>query len=383
MSVENCVLNGSFLRLYDIFMDFVSVDPYLYNKSEKKLVLPIVPMNMLVELLECVTKVFQNEKTLLEIPIPVCVIGDLHGHILDLFRIINSNGSPMDNNYLFLGDLVDRGEFSTETVIFVFLLKVLFPNRVYLIRGNHEFKEMSIRSGFFTEVYHIYNDESIIQLFERAFSFIPIAGFVGQLSLCVHGGIGQNFQFFYQLEEINRPIISFNDPVVIDLLWSDPHESEIMFGKSPRGFGSLFNEEATKNFLTQANKSFIIRGHECVMNGYETKHHGRVITVFSASNYCNTPNKSAILKILDEYRYLPQYYDPIPVVLRKDTCFISFEGLCKKYLKPSISAIDTQINPENSARRKSRLGNNMSSRGYYDRMTASTRDIRLYSKLNR
>ena len=140
MSVENSVLNGSFLRLYDIFMDFVSEDPYLYNKSEKKLVLPIVPMNMLVELLECVTKVFQSEKTLLEIPIPVCVIGDLHGHILDLFRIIYSNGSPMDNNYLFLGDLVDRGEFSTETVIFVFLLKVLFPNRVYLILGNHEYK---------------------------------------------------------------------------------------------------------------------------------------------------------------------------------------------------------------------------------------------------
>lgn len=271
-----------------------------YEKSKTKLLIPICPANVLITLCEAAKTIFMNEPMLLKFTDEcdqIAIIGDLHGHILDLFRTFGKIGMPPDRTYLFLGDIVDRGEFSTETITIILALKVLFPKNIYVIRGNHEFREMGRQFGFYSELNTLYKGNPAVEdSFMDAFSYIPIAALIGSHVICVHGGIGPSLYSLDQLEKIERPLNDYNNDMVSALLWSDPSRFGKDFEPSTRGLGYFFGPDALAYFLEKNNLKYLVRGHECVENGIEMQLGRRMLTVFGASNYCGlSPNKSGVL----------------------------------------------------------------------------------------
>jgi protein phosphatase len=263
---------------------------------------------------------------LLSISTPVVVVGDIHGHILDLFRTFGALGIPPERSYLFLGDLVDRGEFSTETLVLVFLLKVLFPSNTFIIRGNHEFREMTKQSGFRSEVRSIYDSADAEGRIHEAFAWIPICAVVFGTVFCVHGGIGPSVTDLRQLADIPRPLHSYREEVVKSLLWSDPCPYVDGFETCARGLAYYFDVGALENFLDHSCFSAMVRGHECVAGGVETACNGWLFTVFGASNYCGREqNKSGALIVGAGGVREVVVFPPIPMVKRVEATFLEFQ----------------------------------------------------------
>ncbi|OHT02171.1 Ser/Thr protein phosphatase [Tritrichomonas foetus] len=281
--------------------------------GKRKLRLPILHLDTLNSLIEECRKTFENEPIILSLRAPVIIVGDLHGHIFDLFHILKKYGYPPETKYLFLGDIVDRGEFSTETLTLILTMKALYPDDIYVIRGNHEFGEIADHCGFFSELISLYgNHDEIIQTFLMMFSYIPLAAKIGDYAFCVHGGIGPSLILESQIANLQRPITTFDDPLVADILWSDPSPDSPDFSSSSRGMGHLFGVDTIKSFLNRTGYSVLIRGHQCVTNGFEYHLSYKVVTVFSASNYCgDSHNKAAILKIEEDERYNCENFEPL------------------------------------------------------------------------
>jgi protein phosphatase len=292
---------SNFLALFNCYRRNFLSDPQAFEQDGFKLSLPICPFPILVELCDAVTELFKAEPMVLELNKRTAIVGDLHGHVVDLFRQVGKLGLPPACNYLFLGDLVDRGEFSTETTVVILLMKALWPENVYCIRGNHEFGEMSSHGGFGAELHTIYGEEKAEEAILACFSYMPIAALIGTEVLCVHGGIGPGLFSMKQLSEIQRPLTTYDDDLVQGLLWSDPAEFVSGFQPSSRGIGYFFGPDALAQFLDQHHLKYLVRGHEVVEGGIENHLERRMTTVFGASNYCGlNPNKAAVMVVHPE-----------------------------------------------------------------------------------
>lgn len=315
----------TFRSILEGFTNAVSLNVARYASRGLTLALPSIPVNQAVEICRSAKQIFQEEPVMLEVESPCTVIGDLHGHILDLFRILTSHGYPPRRKYVFLGDLVDRGEFSIETVLVVFLLKILFPSHVYVIRGNHEFSCLCDECGFRSQSVTVYGDTQFYDACLSAFSVMPISALVDKQILCVHGGIGPETRSLDQFRAINRPIFDFDDDFLNSTLWSDPSAECYMYVPSSRGTGHFFGAQALTDFMKRCNLSLIIRGHECVMGGTEWFFDKKLVTVFSASNYCGVAgNESAILDIEPGNKYIDRKFPPLDYLRRTYVMFRKF-----------------------------------------------------------
>lgn len=246
---------------------------------------------------------FKKEPTRLELVPPVTVVGDLHGQVYDLYRILSTVGLPPGHTYLFLGDLVDRGEFSVATLVLVYVLKILFPSNVFLVRGNHEADDMAKRSGLFQEVMVAFQDSTVYQSILESFDFLPLAASIGPSILCVHGGFGPQLKSLSQIDAIKRPIEDEDKSLVDELMWSDPSEQVELFGESMRGRGCVYGVKAFTQLQNSTGIRTLIRGHECVAEGIRYSFDKHLITVFSASNYCGcNRNKASAVTITEDYQ---------------------------------------------------------------------------------
>ncbi|KAH9496021.1 peflin or Penta-EF hand domain-containing protein 1 [Bulinus truncatus] len=255
----------------------------------------------------------------------VTICGDLHGQLNDLFVIIHKNGLPSDDNpYIFNGDFVDRGNNSIEviTLLLAFLLDT--SCKVYLNRGNHEDHAMNIRYGFTKEVMRKYKENAakVIAMFNEIFCSLPLATIVDQKVLVVHGGISEHVDLRF-IETIDRKkYVSILRPPafesgmispkqgmkmkdleewqqIVDILWSDPRAVNGMVFNTFRGGGCYFGPDVTNRVLARHSLQLLIRSHQCKEDGYEYTHGGKVLTVFSASNYYDEEsNKGAYVKLM-------------------------------------------------------------------------------------
>lgn len=292
----------TFSKIYQCYRTLMSQDVSEYENERSRLVFPIVPIPILTELCTYSSKIFADEQMVLNLTGEYVIIGDLHGHILDLFRILRKFGHPPKQNYLFLGDLVDRGEFSTETIILILLMKCLYPENIFIIRGNHEFTELWSACGFLAELETIYSNSQIpSMILMKVFSYMPLAAIINGKYLCVHGGIGPEMPSIQQLQMLERPIMDFDFEPVLSIVWSDLSNTIKEFEPSNRGTGYLYGEPALESYLDSQNLYALIRGHECVIGGVEFSIKKKCITVFSASNYCGvTDNDAGVLIVNDE-----------------------------------------------------------------------------------
>jgi len=299
-----------------------------YASKRRRLVLPVLPAPFLIELLEVSRELFAAEPIVLEIDSSVVIVGDLHGQLLDLFRILGRFETPAVTRYLFLGDFVDRGHFSTETVTLILLLKCLWPDRVALVRGNHEFEQLFGNGLFGTELARLYGSLAVLDAFESAFSFMPLGAVIQGQALCVHGGIGPTFRALSDLREVRRPLRGFMSHVVDEALWSDPCDGVETFAVSARGAGCLFGERPLAAFLASEGLSLLIRAHQCMLRGVEWSLGGRCVTVFSASTYGNVGNNVGAVLMYDAGRTEVWVLEQLPVMARTDAAFVQVSAEC-------------------------------------------------------
>jgi protein phosphatase len=229
---------------------------------------------------------FSSDSTLLDLTGEILVLGDLHGHILDFLRILREFGFPPSRRYLLLGDLVDRGEFSIHTALYVFVLKVLFPDSFFVIRGNHEWEDVNSTHGLLAEVFDAYSGREVFDALNEVFAMIPIAARLNGGFLCVHGGIGPGLVSVRQIEEIQRPLTDCENTIVASLMWSDPMEG-VEMRPSERCRGFEFGERPLAEFLAANGLKMLVRGHTAIADGVLYGLERKVVTVFSVSNYCN------------------------------------------------------------------------------------------------
>ena len=309
---------GSLQKLLQQFGPALAGNISSYAQNLTKLNLPIYDEQTVIQICQTVEQIFANEPMILQINEPIFVIGDIHGHILDLFRIFRQLGMPDITKYLFLGDLVDRGEFSVETILFLFIIKALYPNNIYIIRGNHEFEFMANQFGFSDQLTDVYGHDALQKYFYAVFSQMPLGASIFQTYLAVHGGIGPSLFSVNQISRQTRPLVDFVDDNITSLLWSDPADISDYFSPSSRGSGYFYGKEALHEFLVDNKYKMLIRGHECVQNGIEYKFNNEVCTVFSASNYCGiSGNACGVLELIDANERKEHFFPPLPYLLRK------------------------------------------------------------------
>jgi diadenosine tetraphosphatase ApaH/serine/threonine PP2A family protein phosphatase len=233
---------------------------------------------------------------------PVVVVGDLHGSLLDLLRILQGFGAPPETRYLFLGDYVDRGPHSIAVICLVLSFLCKFPSRLFLLRGNHEFSQINRVYGFWDEIIQRYKSDVLWTRFQEVFSWMPLAAVVDRSVFCVHGGLSPLLDTPQVLADLEMPISNyFGRSLISDLVWSDPIDVMYGFQFNKRGSGKLFGIDKVEDFLRKNNMKLLVRAHQCNQSGFRTFANMMGVTVFSSSNYCNlSDNKCGVLVVKDE-----------------------------------------------------------------------------------
>ncbi|KAH9659513.1 serine/threonine-protein phosphatase BSL3 [Citrus sinensis] len=186
--------------------------------------------NEIADLCDSAERIFSSEPSVLQLKAPIKIFGDLHGQFGDLMRLFDEYGSPSTAgdiayiDYLFLGDYVDRGQHSLETITLLLALKVEYPNNVHLIRGNHEAADINALFGFRIECIERMGERDGIWAWHRInrlFNWLPLAALIEKKIICMHGGIGRSINHVEQIENLQRPItMEAGSIVLMDLLWS-------------------------------------------------------------------------------------------------------------------------------------------------------------------
>jgi serine/threonine-protein phosphatase PP1 catalytic subunit len=256
----------------------------------------VLNTSVLFEIFNKVAPIFQSEPQLLELNSPIYICGDIHGQFDDLLKIFRNVGYPPSSTILFLGDYVDRGDSSLEVIALLFLLKIKYPKHIYLTRGNHECHTINMVYGFYEECQKKSN-LLVWKACNRVFTLLPVAALINQKIFCVHGGISPKLDNIKQINNIKKGTKVPNTGVLCDLLWSDPGVHKEQWADNDRGSSFTFNNEAVTKFMTKNNIQLICRAHQCVDNGYEFSFGHKLVTVFSAPNYCDYANSAAVMKV--------------------------------------------------------------------------------------
>lgn len=251
-----------------------------------------------------------DESNVQRVDSPVTICGDIHGQFYDLIELFKVGGECPYTNYLFLGDFVDRGYYSVETFLLLLALKVRYPDRITLIRGNHESRQITQVYGFYDECLRKYGSVNVWRYCTEIFDYLCLAAIIDDKVFCVHGGLSPAINTLDQIRAIGRKQEVPHDGAMADLMWSDPEEVD-GWGISPRGAGYLFGGDVVAKFNEVNNIDLIARAHQLAMEGYKTMFPIKssksqqpvdaLVTVWSAPNYCYRCGNVAAILELDEH----------------------------------------------------------------------------------
>ncbi|KAF5351038.1 hypothetical protein D9756_008316 [Leucocoprinus leucothites] len=359
-------------------------------------------------ILEKGTELLRKESNVLQVDAPITVCGDIHGQYYDLMKLFEVGGSPADTRYLFLGDYVDRGYFSIECVLYLWSLKIWYPDTLFLLRGNHECRHLTDYFTFKLECKHKYT-ERVYEACMESFCALPLAAVMNKQFLCIHGGLSPELHTLDDIRAIDR----FREPpthgIMCDILWSDPIEdfgsektSDNFVHNHVRGCSFFFTYQAACQFLERNNLLSIIRAHEAQDAGYRMYRKTRttgfpsVMTIFSAPNYLDVyNNKAAVLKYESNVMnirqfnctphpyWLPNFMDvftwSLPFVGEKITdMLVAVLNTCtKEELEESeeeLTMVSPHVSPEETAERRKVIKNKIMAVGRMARVFALLRE---------
>ncbi|ORX96578.1 Metallo-dependent phosphatase [Basidiobolus meristosporus CBS 931.73] len=261
---------------------------------------PCLKNTEIVAVCEAAREVFLSQPSLVELSPPIKIAGDIHGQFTDLLRLFDMCGFPPNANFLFLGDYVDRGRQSLETILLLLCYKIKYPENFFLLRGNHECANVTRVYGFYDECKRRCNIK-IWKTFINVFDTLPIAALVAGKIFCVHGGLSPHLQHMDDIRRIERPTDIPDYGLLNDLLWSDPSEAVAEWEDSERGVSYCFGKAVVDDFLATHDIDLVCRAHMVVEDGYEFFNGRTLVTVFSAPNYCGEfDNYGAVMNVNDE-----------------------------------------------------------------------------------
>ncbi|KAK8545106.1 hypothetical protein V6N12_025955 [Hibiscus sabdariffa] len=270
---------------------------------------------------------------------PVTICGDIHGQFHDLAELFRIGGKCPDTNYLFMGDYVDRGYYSVETVTLLVAIKVRYPRRITILRGNHESRQITQVYGFYDECLRKYGTANVWKTFTDLFDYFPLTALVESEIFCLHGGLSPAIETLDNIRNFDRVQEVPHEGPMCDLLWSDP-DDRCGWGISPRGAGYTFGQvsfissafsfwfsrmylvyyinfyafqDISEQFNHKNNLKLIARAHQLVMEGFNWGHEKNVVTIFSAPNYCyRCGNMASILEVDDCKGHTFIQFEPAP-----------------------------------------------------------------------
>jgi serine/threonine-protein phosphatase 2A catalytic subunit len=257
-------------------------------------------------------EVLQTETNVQAVSSPVTLVGDIHGQWYDLIELFSIGGALPYTNYVFLGDYVDRGYYSIETVSLIMALKVRYPERIHILRGNHESRQITQVYGFYDQCLKHYGSPNVWKYFTDLFDFLPLTILVDEKVFCVHGGLSPSIDSLDHVRNLDRFHEVPHEGPICDLIWSDP-DDRVGWGISPRGAGYTFGEDITARWNLSNGLTLTVRAHQLVMEGYNYTHNQQLLTLFSAPNYCyRCGNQAAIMEIDDNFNSLMQQFEAAP-----------------------------------------------------------------------
>jgi diadenosine tetraphosphatase ApaH/serine/threonine PP2A family protein phosphatase len=254
--------------------------------------------NDMKQLCDIVVEFLLEESNVQPVSSPVTICGDIHGQFYDLKELFKTGGSLPDTHYVFMGDFVDRGYYSLETFTYLIALKARYPDKITLLRGNHESRQITTVYGFYDEAHQKYGNANVWKYCCRVFDYLTLAAVVDGRILCVHGGLSPDIRTLDQIRVIPRAQEIPHDGPFCDLMWSDPEDIET-WQVSPRGAGWIFGSKVTTEFIRMNRLELICRAHQLVQEGYKYMFPERnLVTVWSAPNYCyRCGNVASILAV--------------------------------------------------------------------------------------
>jgi serine/threonine-protein phosphatase 4 catalytic subunit len=257
-------------------------------------------------------EILVDESNVQRVDAPVTICGDIHGQFYDLLELFKVGGECPDKNYLFLGDFVDRGYYSVETFLLLLALKVRYPDRITLIRGNHESRQITQVYGFYDECLRKYGSVNVWRYCTEIFDYLSLSAIIDGKIFCVHGGLSPSINTLDQIRVIDRKQEVPHDGAMCDLMWSDPEEID-GWGLSPRGAGYLFGGDVVDMFNERNGIRLIARAHQLVMEGHRSMFSDKLVTVWSAPNYCyRCGNVAAILELDENLEKSFKIFDAAP-----------------------------------------------------------------------
>ncbi|CAF1085281.1 unnamed protein product [Adineta ricciae] len=264
------------------------------------------------QLCTIISDIFFEESNVQPVFSPVTICGDLHGQYYDVQELFRTGGYPPDTQYIFMGDFVDRGYYSLETLTQLLVFKAKWPDRVTLLRGNHESRQVTQVYGFYDECMKKYGNANLWRFCCRLFDLMPIGALIDNEVLCIHGGLSPNIGTIDQMRTIERDQEIPHHGGFCDLMWSDPDDID-WWAISPRGAGWLFGEKPTSQFMHNNQLSLICRAHQLVQEGIKFMFDEHLVTVWSAPNYCyRCGNIAAILAFHTATNHETKLFNAVP-----------------------------------------------------------------------
>lgn len=291
----------------------MDLDQFIENIKAKK----DIPESDFVTLLKMAQDIFYQDGTVLNLSSPISVCGDVHGQFEDVLELFRVGGDPKDTRYLFLGDYVDRGYYSVDTLALLLAYKVKYPNNFFMLRGNHECRQVNNAYGFYEEILSRFGFASLWKLCNDVFDYLPIGALIDNKIFCVHGGLSPKIKLIEQLAISERRSEPQNGTGISDILWSDPEEIQ-GWATNQRGAGFLFGRDPTNAFCHNNGLTLIARAHQLAMDGYQYHLGGKnLVTVWSAPNYMyRSGNKASIMSIKDGQEPEFTIFDAVPEAQR-------------------------------------------------------------------
>eukprot|EP01062_Namystynia_karyoxenos_P077087 TRINITY_DN768_c1_g3_i1.p1 TRINITY_DN768_c1_g3~~TRINITY_DN768_c1_g3_i1.p1 ORF type:complete len:338 (+),score=95.06 TRINITY_DN768_c1_g3_i1:98-1015(+) len=248
---------------------------------------------------EMAKEILGKEDNVVCVGTPAVVVGDIHGQFYDMREMFMIGGNVPFTNYVFMGDYVDRGFYSVETLLLLVALKVRHPDRVWLVRGNHESRQITQVYGFYDECLRKYGNVNVWRYCAEIFDNMALAALVSSKVLSIHGGLSPSLTTIDQIRELDRKQEVPHEGPMCDLMWSDPEDVD-GWGLSPRGAGYIFGADVVQQFHKTNGTELITRSHQLVMEGYKSQFDDGIVTVWSAPNYCYRCGNVASILELDE-----------------------------------------------------------------------------------